>query len=188
MVTKRQAAKAMAQWERTTRQWAADTGRALALDLYHHRPAAIRPYDIGVVLDAGETIWAQVPVVFNQDQPAPGPAGPHPPAPAIRPWLVTSQRVVARLGDGFLHGYRWDDMVGVRLELAPGREALVVDIVGQPSLVWSGAGLAPMAVAAVFHLYGAAALLDHPGLDPLRTGQDWAAATPTAGQPSALTR
>ena len=96
--------------------------------------------------------------------------------------------MVARLGDGFLHGYRWDDMVGVRLELAPGREALVVDIVGQPSLVWSGAGLAPMAVAAVFHLYGAAALLDHPGLDPLRTGQDWAAATPTAGQPSALTR
>jgi hypothetical protein len=80
-------------------------------------------------------------------------------------------------------------MVGVRLQLAAGREALAVNVVGQPTLVWFGAGLAPMAVAAVFHLYGPAALIDHPGLEPIRNGQDWGTPTsPTAPQRHALQR
>jgi hypothetical protein len=180
MATKRKTAKAMAHWQSDTRQWAIDTARALALDLCHHQPPAIRPYNIGVVLNAGETIWAEVPVTFNHDS-APIPAGQHAPIAAIRPWLVTSQRLVGRLTDDFLHGYGWQDVVGVRIELAPGRESLALDIVGQPHLIWFGPGLAPMAVAAVFHLYGPAALLDHPGLEPIRNGQDWR--TPPSSTP-----
>ena len=190
MVTKRKAVKAVAQWEQDTRRWANETARALALDLYHHQPPAIRPYDIGVILGAGETIWAQVPVGFNHDPTNyPTPPGPHIPTPAIRPWLVTSHRLVSRLGDDLLHDYAWQDMVGVRLQLAAGREALAINVVGQPTLVWFGAGLAPMAVAAVFHLYGPAALIDHPGLESIRNGQDWVTPTsPTASQRQALQR
>jgi hypothetical protein len=190
MVTKRKTAKAAAQWEHDTRRWAIETARTLALDLYHHQPSAIRPYDIGVILAAGETIWAQVPVAFNHDASNyPTPPGPHVPTPAIRPWLVTSHRLVSRLGDDLLHGYAWQDMVGVRVELAAGREALAINVVGQPTLVWFGAGLAPMAVAAVFHLYGPAALIDHPGLESIRNGQDWGTSTsPTAPQRNALPR
>jgi hypothetical protein len=189
MVRKRKAAKAMAQWEHSTRHWATETARALALDLYHHQPPAIRPYNIGVILGASETIWAEVPVGFNYD-PNPIPPGHHPPPhPPIRTWLVTSHRLVGRLADDLLHGYAWDDVVGVRLQLAAGREALAINVVGQPTLVWSGAGLAPMAVAAVFHLYGAAALLDHPGLEPIRDGQNWVSpASSTAQQHHALRR
>jgi hypothetical protein len=186
MTTKRKAAKAMAQWQSNTRQWATSAGRALALDLYHHQPPAIRPYSIGVLLNGGETIWAEVPVAFNYD-PNPIPPGHHPPTPAIRPWLVTSHRLVSRLADDFLHDYTWQDTVGLRLQLEPGRETLALDIVGQPHLMWYGAGVAPMAVAAVFHLYGPAALLDHPGLGPLRHGQDWTTPPPpTAAQRCAL--
>jgi hypothetical protein len=153
MNSKRKAVKEHASWEHTTREWATDTARSLALDLYHGRPTTARPYGVG-------------------DWPAPEP-GRSQPMPAIRPWLVTSGRVVGRLADGQLYGYRWEKMVGLRVDLSAGRETLAVDIEGERPLLWSGAGLAPMAVAAVFHLYGPAALIDHPGLAALRAGGDW---------------
>jgi hypothetical protein len=172
MNSKRKAVKEHASWEHSTREWATDTARSLALDLYHGRPTTARPYGVGVVVDPGETVWSEVPVRFNQDWPAPEP-GRSQPMPAIRPWLVTSGRVVGRLADGQLYGYRWEKMVGLRVDLSSGRETLAADIEGERPLLWSGPGLAPMAVAAVFHLYGPAALIDHPGLAALRVGGDW---------------
>lgn len=177
MNSKRKAVRERALWEDATRGWASDAARGLALDLFHGRPTAARPYGVGVVVDPGETVWSEVPVRFNRDWPTPEP-GHSQPRPATRPWLVTSGRVVGRLADGHLHGYRWEKMVGLRVELSPGRETLTVDIERERSLTWSGPGLAPMAVAAVFHLYGAAALLDHPGLACLRVGGDGNPAAP----------
>jgi hypothetical protein len=50
--------------------------------------------------------------------------------------------------DDLLHGYRSEEMVGPRVDLTPGRDTLALDIEDQPTLVWSGPGLAPFAVAA----------------------------------------
>jgi hypothetical protein len=171
-MSKRKDAKALVQWEHDIRQWATDTGRDLALDLYHDRDRAARPYAVGVVLDPGEKVWAEVPVRVNLDwTPAVKPGEQAP--PAVRPWLVTSGRVVGRLADDRLHGYRWDKAIGVRVDLATGREAVSLDIEGEPTLIWSGPGVAPMAIAAIFHLYGPVAMIDHPGLTLLRAAPDW---------------
>jgi hypothetical protein len=168
-MSRRKDARALARWEDETRRWATATGRNLALDLYYDRETATKPYEVGVVLDVGEKVWAEVSVRFNLDM-APDVTSGQPSEPAIRSWLVTSGRVVGRLADGRLHGYRWENAVGARVNLTPGREAVSLDLEGQPTLVWSGPGTAPMAVAAVFHLYGHMAMIDHPGLAPLRFG------------------
>jgi hypothetical protein len=180
-VSKRKDAKALARWEDEVRHWATQTGRELALDLYYDRQTAIQPYGVGVVLDAGEKVWAEVPVRFNLDWTPP--AKPSEPAqPAVRSWLVTSARVVGRLADDRLHGYRWEKTVGVRADLTPEREFVSLDIDSEPTtLTWTGPAVAPMAVAAVFHLYGPLAMIQHPGLAPLRVVTD------TSGSPIAST-
>ena len=184
-MSKRKEATALARWEHDTRQWAIDTGRDLALDLYYDRTRAARPYAVGVVLDPDEKVWAEVPVRFNLDWTPPAKPGEQA-APVIRPWLVTSGRVVGRLADDRLHGYRWESAVGVRVDLAIGREVVSLDIEGQPTLVWSGPGVAPMAVAAIFHLYGPASMIEHPGLAPLRVPIDVSAERPEPPGPASI--
>jgi hypothetical protein len=112
-VRKRKDAKALARWEAEAREWATNTARDLALDLYHSRETATTPYHIGVVLDPGEKAWAEVPVRFNLDWPVPVEPW-RQGRPAVRSWLVTSARIVGRLADDRLHGYRWEKMVGAR--------------------------------------------------------------------------
>jgi hypothetical protein len=170
-VSKRKQAKALTRWSHEARQWATATGRALALDLYFNRETQLRPYEIGVVLDPGEKVWAEVPVQFNLDWTLPGKVG-LAVEPAVRPWLVTSDRLVGRLADDQLYGYRWERAVGVRVDLTPSREVVRLDIEGEPTLVWSGPAVAPLAVAAVFHLYGPIGVLEHPGLVTLRVGPE----------------
>jgi hypothetical protein len=170
-MSKRKDAKALARWEFEARQWATASGRDLALDLYHDRETATRPYAVGVVLDPGERVWAEVPVRFDLDWSTlvkPGEQAP----PSVRSWLVTSGRVVGRLADDRLHGYRWEKAVGARIDLTPGRELVSLDVDSEPTLIWTGPAVAPMAVAAVFHLYGPLAMIDHPGLAPLRVNQE----------------
>ena len=41
-----------------------------------------------------------------------------------------------------------------------------------PHLIWTGPAVAPLAVAAVFHLYGPIGVLEHPGLVTLRVGSE----------------
>ncbi len=98
----------------------------------------------------------------------------------VRSWLVTSGRVVGRLADDRLHGYRWERAVGARVDLTPGREVVSLDIESEPRLIWTGPAVAPLAVAAVFHLYGALAMVDHPGPAPLRLLMDTSEESPTA--------
>ena len=76
-MSRRKDAKALARWDDEARQWATATGRDLALDLYYNRETAARPYEVGVVLDPGEKVWAEVPVRFNLDWTPPVKAGEH---------------------------------------------------------------------------------------------------------------
>jgi hypothetical protein len=157
----------MAQWENEARQWATAKARELALDLYYDRQTATQPYGVGVVLDPCERVWAELPLRFNLDWMRSVKAGEHA-QPAIRPWLVTSARCVGRLADDQLHGFRWEKVVGARVDLTLGREAVSLDIDCKPTLIWTGPAVAPMAVAAVFHLYGPLAMIQHPGLAAVR--------------------
>ena len=167
-MSKRNAAKTLAQWQKSTRQWATDAGRQLALDLYNQREPVIRPYNVGLVLDPGEQVWAEAPARFNLDWPTSPGAAVRPDDLAFRPWLVTSDRLVGRLSDDRLRGYRWERAVGSRIDLTPGQECVCLDVEGEPSLIWSGPGVAPIAVAAAFRLFGPVGVVEHPGLAVLR--------------------
>ena len=170
-MSKRKDAKALARWDNEARHWATATGRDLALNLYYSRESATRPYGVGVVLDPGERVWAEVPVRFNLDLPPlikPGELA----QPSVRSWLVTSARVVGRLADDRLHGYRWERAVGARVDLTPGREVVSLDIDNEPTLIWTGPAVAPLAVAVVFRLYGSLAMIQHPGLAAVRVPID----------------
>jgi hypothetical protein len=170
MSTRKQT-RALTRWNDEVRQWATTAGRALALDLYYNRESALRPYDVGVVLGAGERVWAETPLRFNLDWAHPSGDGKSI-VPAVRPWLVTSDRVVGRLGDDHLYGYRWEQAVGVRVDLTVCNEVVMLDIEGEPALIWSGPAVAPLAVAAVFRLYGPIGMIEHPGLATLRVGAE----------------
>ena len=96
-----------------------------------------------------------------------------PPQPPVTPWLVTNERIVGRYGNGDLSGWRWEWVVGCLVDLTPEREYVQLDTHVDQRAVrvsWYGPGVGPLAVAAVYHLHGVRALLNHPGLAPLRTG------------------
>jgi hypothetical protein len=169
-MSKRKQIRALTRWTEEARQWATGAGRALALDLYCNRESNIQHYDVGVVLGAGERVWAETPLRFNLDWTCSGVDG-KTIQPAFRPWLVTSDRVVGRLADDRLYGYRWEQAVGARVDLTVGREVVALDIDSEPALVWSGPAVAPLAVAAVFRLYGPMDIIEHPGLATLRAGR-----------------
>jgi hypothetical protein len=61
--------------------------------------------------------------------------------------LVTSQRIVGRLGDDHLYNYRWEHIDGCRVELTAGKEGVSLDLRDRCPLTWTG--VAPMAVAAI---------------------------------------
>lgn len=166
-MSRRGQAKALSRWKTETRSWAMATARELALDLYYNRETGVRPYGVGVALDAGERVLAEVPVRFNLDWPSPG-ATIQPNEKPDRPWLVTSDRLVGRLSDERLRGYRWERTVGARVDLTAGQENVRLDVEGEPAPLWFGPGVAPIAVAAVFHIFGPMGVVEHPGLAPLR--------------------
>lgn len=159
--------KALAKWEDDTRLWAHETAKDLVMSMVTGQPTPATPYRIGVVLESGERVWAECPVRFLQEGPVGMRAGPDW-LPPIRPWLVTSERVVGRLGDDRLYSWRWDQVVGCRVELDPGIETVALDLRDGSRMAWIGPGAPPLAVAAVCRLYGPGALVLHDGLAPLR--------------------
>ena len=163
-MTKLKERKALTRWENDTREWAHQTARNLVLAIVRGQPVPANPYRVGVVLDPGERVWAECPIRFLQEMvPRDGPA-----APPVRPWLVTSDRIVGRLGDDHLYGWRWDHVRGCRVDLRATAEFVVLDMEGGCQLEWTGPGVAPLAVATVFRLQGRTALVQHPGLHTLR--------------------
>jgi hypothetical protein len=128
-VTKRKQRRAIARWECDTRQWAHQTARDLVLSMVSGQPTPATPYGLGVVLDPGERVWAECPIHFLQEiVPAHGPA-----IPPVRPWLVTSDRIVGRLGDDRLYGWRWERMRGCRVELATPLEYVTKPLLTTPA-------------------------------------------------------
>jgi hypothetical protein len=166
-VTGRKQRKTLARWEDDTRIWAHETAKDLVMAMVTGQPTAARPYSIGVVLEPGEQVWAECPVRFLQERPVLPPAG-STLIPPIRPWLVTSERIVGRLGDDRLYGWRWSQIMGCRIELTSPAERVALDLSDGSCLSWSGPGIAPLSVAAVSRLHGPSALIDHPGLAVLR--------------------
>ena len=142
-MSRRRDRKAMACWEGDTRRWAIDTARDLAVAVYRADPLPAWPYRIGIVLGPQETAWVECPARFNLDT-APSSTAAAGSAP-YRPWLVSSERIVGRLGDDQLHGYRWDRVFGCRLDLTEVGDWLTLDVDGEPPLTWRGAGIAPIA-------------------------------------------
>lgn len=163
-MTNRKRRKALARWEKDIRQWAHETARNLVLSIVSGQPAAATPYGIGVVLDRGEQVWAECPIRFLQENLSAEVSG----VPLVRPWLVTSDRIVGRLGDDHLYGWRWEHVRGCRVDLSAPTEFVAVDLDDGCRLDWIGPGIAPLAIAAVYQLHGSRALIDHPGLEPLR--------------------
>jgi hypothetical protein len=165
--------KEMARWEAETRTWATAAGRALVLDLSRNTDVPVQPYSIGLVLWDGEKVWAQVPARCSAETPLAVTQGPPrrgnlAPQPRISDWLVTNHRIAGRLYPDTLTWWQWSSVVGVKVDLSPGAEYVQIDLASNGSIAWTGAGVAPLAVAAVFHLHGPTALIDHPGLTFLR--------------------
>jgi hypothetical protein len=187
MTSTRKLRKQQARHDAEVRTWATDTAKSLTLTLCQDTDPAVAPYDVGVVLDPGEKPWVQIPARCSLDQSVPAPAGSSgPPLPAITPWLVTNQRLVGRFASGDLRGWRWDWAIGCLVDLTVGREYVHLDIYKDQKTAkidWYGPGVAPLAVAAIYHLHGLQALLDHPGLAALRKGLAGQAARPAAGTP-----
>lgn len=163
-MTKRKQRRALERWENDTRQWALQTACDLVLSMVSGQPTPATPYGIGAVLDPGEQVWAECPARFLQEV-LPGGA---PTLPPVRPWLVTSDRIVGRLGDDRLYGWRWEHTRGCRLDLSESQEFVALDLDDGCRLDWTGPGVAPLAVAAVYRLHGHRALVDHLGLAAIR--------------------
>lgn len=163
----RRARRRRAQWEAQTRTWATTTGRSLALDLHGGHPVRVRPYTVGLVLWEREQPWVEVPVTCSADTPIPVAQG----SSVLQTgwWLVTSHRVAGRLQPDILRWWTWDQMIGVKVDLIPGRERICLDIDESKPVYFDGPGVAPLAVAAVYRLHGPMAVIEHPGLAPLRT-------------------
>ena len=165
-MTSRKERKALARWEEGTRDWAHETARDLVMAMVRGEPMPATPYRIGVILEPEERVWAECPVRFLQERAhAAGPGASWPP---IRPWLITSVRVVGRLADDRLYGWRWEQMRGCRVDLSIPSELVALDCAGGERLDWTGPGVAPLAVATIYRLHGPRALAEHPGLDVLR--------------------
>jgi hypothetical protein len=171
VTSKRKQGRELGRWEAATRTWAQHTARALAMALYCDNDTGARPFGVGVVLDPGERVLVETPLCFSADVPiAPAEAATASPLqlPAPRSWLVTNHRIVARLSCDRLHGWRWEHMVGCRVDLTPGQEVVALDLNCERPLIWTGPGVAPFAVAAVYRLYGLLAMVQHPGLAVIR--------------------
>ena len=163
-MTTRTQRRALARWEADTREWAHETARSLVLSMVNGTPMPANPYGIGVVLDRGERVWAECPVRFLQENlPSDGLT-----VQPVRPWLVTSDRIVGRLGDERLYGWRWERIRGCRVDLANSSESVTLDLEDGSRLEWTGPGIAPLAVVAVLQLHGRQSLMDHPGLSAIR--------------------
>jgi hypothetical protein len=135
--------------------------------MYHNRPQPVTPYQVGVVRDSDERPLIEIPARFLNERP-PVNGAPGPWRPLIRPWLITNHRIVGRLGDVRLYGWRWQQFTGCRVDLQPDREFVAIDAWDGIPLSWVGPAVAPLAVAAIFRLYGSTARLDHPRLARLR--------------------
>ena len=134
--------------------------RHLALEMAGEPGPRIDTMAAGVVLQDGEiprrvlNVWVSM---WLAGEWAPG---------STAQVLLSDRRLLVRLDSGELVSMWWDALVGFTADLTAGY--VVLDFGdGRPRSI-SGRGAAAVAVAGVARLYGTAALLTHPALEPLR--------------------
>jgi len=157
--------RAITKWERRNKDAYVEQARNLAMSLCHRTPVAVRPYALGLALLPGESVWAEAWARCSLDR---LPTTPDPSQLPLSLWLATNCRIVGRLASGALVGWGWGDVVAYRTDLQSGIEWLQIDLRDNAPVVLYGPGVAPLAVAVVAHVHGIFALLEHPGLAPLR--------------------
>jgi hypothetical protein len=171
---------------RQMRAFAVKDACSLAVELGQGAPArAPAVHDIGVVLDTGEMVWRQVVARWETvtvtgyvqhrqtlfggmrswqvERSAWSDMG-------VGTWWLTNHRIVGRTWQGQLLGWRWENLVGCVVDL-PG-ERVTFDVNTGHRFALTGPATPVVAVAAIAHLHGVAALLTHPALGPLRLRRD----------------
>ncbi len=202
-MTKRKQRRALAAWAAQTRATSYYAARALALTIVDGRSLGIHAYDLGIVLNDGETAWQRVPADYwwrgertwveqhtsyyghrstinEVHQACLSHAG-------MLDWLVTNQRLAARRPDGRVISIYWSAIDAITADLA--HEIVVLDGIDSYHGELRGPAVAPIAVAAIAACHGPRALLDHPALSSLRSYPDMpstsSAAATGAGVPTA---
>ncbi len=164
-VVDRKVLRETARWERKNRPVAIEQARRLAMALYHGKAIETPPFQLGLAFGPGETLWVETWARCSLDR--------HPWAAldpsrlALSCWAITNRRLVGRLSSGLHTGWTWDQIGAYQADLTRGGEYASVVVDGRPTLFY-GPGVAPLAVALVWQLHGAVALLQHPGLAALR--------------------
>ena len=153
--------RALAAWADQTRAEATSHACELALIIATGGEHAANAYHIGAVLDDGEIVWGRGASQFRssaKDEPWL--------ERGYAQWAITSHRLIGRRADGGLEHIPWSAIVGVRVDLPA--EWVALDAGNGWRAVLTGPAIAPIAVAAVAACHGTLAMIDHPGLEPLR--------------------
>jgi len=181
----------MAVWANQARETGRHAARELALTIVRGRSSAMQAYDLGIVLNDGETAWQRAPADYwyrserswmvqhnsyrgyhstlsEVHQPCMHYAG-------MLDWLITNHRLGARQPDGHVVSIWWRAVEAVIVDLM--REIVVLDGTDGYHGELRGPAIAPIAVAAIAACHGPQALLYHPALEPLRD-RPHAGATP----------
>jgi hypothetical protein len=183
MTKKRRAVRAMRAWETSTRACAHQHARVLAVAIAAGTAAGPQPYDLGIVLDAGERVWHRCLAAYQwratetwveQHMTHGGYRSTAREVTATRTyrlgmtdWLITNQRLAARTRDGSTVSIHWDAITGVTVDLAA--ERVILDGTNGYHGEFLGPAVAPIGVAAIAACHGKNALLDHPALSALRS-------------------
>ena len=164
-VVDRKVLRQAARWEHNARPAAITQAQRLAMDLYHRRAMEAQPFQLGLALWQGEVVWAETWARCSLDRHPSGLGGPG--QLPLSCWAVTNKRLMGRLWSGLHTGWTWEQIGAYRADLSRGKEWAEVVVEGRPTALY-GPGVAPLAVALVWKVHGAVALLEHPGLAALR--------------------
>lgn len=181
-MNRRKQRRAIAAWTVQVRRISHDAARELALQTVSGERAGLQAYDLGIVLNDGETAWQRAPADYwyrsdrswmvqhishhgyrstinEVHQPCMCHTG-------MLEWLITNQRLAARKPDGHVVSIYWSAIEAISADLV--REVVVLDGDDGYHGELYGPAIAPFAVASIAACHGPQALLEHPALDPLR--------------------
>ena len=181
-MSRRRQRRAIAAWADQARETSRHAARELAVTIVRRQPSAMQAYDLGIVINDGETAWQRAPAdyrwrgentwmvqhnrysgyrstISEVHQPCVVHAG-------MLDWLITNQRLAARKPDGQVVSIYWAAIEAIGVDLT--REVVVLDGTDGYHGELRGPAIAPIAVAAIATCHGSQALLDHPALESLR--------------------
>jgi hypothetical protein len=181
-VSHRKQRKDLKKWTEHVRSSAWADARQLAIDLGRGFPGERPLGDIGVVLAPREIVWRQTIAAYSALSTVTHTEWRETPWRTGRSytverrtwqdwgqasWWISNHRIVGRLQRGDLVTLAWNGVLGCQVDLD--RERILFDGPGGSRYALTGPGSPVIAVAAVAHLHGVAALIGHPALDMLRT-------------------